>query len=173
MNDQMNLILLRYFSYKGVSNLTKLEFIALNTLSLGLYSVYWAWAAWETVRLKEKRVYRVRSSLRAVVLPLSSFWLFPRISKISKYNFWPYFVAMIYLLFICAGFWTPTDPIRDFMGLITYIVTGVIEAILLLPAFEAQRRASNSVKSTENNKPLAWVLFALFVFIIPPLFIEA
>lgn len=168
----MNSILTKYFTYKRVSNLTKSEFIVLNTLSFGAYSVYWAWAAWETVRLNDKRDYKIKSSLRAIILPVSSFWLFPKIATISKYNFLPYTLAVAFLLFTVITFWIPVDMQHHLKGLVTYVAVGLIDAVLLLPVFEAQRRASNKVKVSGDNKPLILVLAALCVIVIAGLFIS-
>lgn len=166
----MDSILTKYFTYKGASNLTKLEFVILNALSLGIYSVYWAWAAWETVRLKEKRVYKIKSSIRAIALPISSFWVFPKIAKISKYNFLPYALAAVYLLFTVATFWIPVDMQYHLKGLALYVLIGVVYAVLLLPAFEAQRRGSNKVRAEGDNGLLAVVLGVLFMLVVSSFF---
>lgn len=167
----MNNLFSKYFAYRGASTLSKLEFTALNVLTLGIYSVYWGWVVWETVRLEEKKVYKIKSSIRAVLLPISALWLFPEISRISKKKFQPLALAFAYLLLVCSAYWVPVDWWFGMKGLGVYASLAAIETVILIPVVEAHRKAASKAGSPgKNNVVLISILIAIFILSIVDLF---
>jgi hypothetical protein len=60
------------------------RFIVLSLITLGMYQVYWAWRAWETIRNAAQEEYAFKSSLCALFNGLSNFWLFPKMGDLAK-----------------------------------------------------------------------------------------
>jgi uncharacterized membrane protein len=63
--------------------ISPVKFVLFSILTLGCYDIYWAWRVWETVRRSRNEVFKFKSSLRAYLMVLSNFILFPQLLELA------------------------------------------------------------------------------------------
>lgn len=159
----LNTFIDKYFTHQGTSKISKFEFVLLHGFSQGIYGAYWAWAAWETARLSEKRKYKFTSSLRAALLPFTSFWLYPKLAKISKTDSRILFISSIGLFASLWIIYLVSPEYHYYLtGIVLYTAVSMLQAIIMWPAIDTQHKASTKAKRPKGNNPVLAVVLSVF-----------
>ncbi len=142
-----------------------------------MYSLYWGWQLWETVRLQKGTRYRFRSTMRSLFLVVSAFWLFSDIEKVSqkkKLKKWAisgralaagylvcYFAVGVVSFLLPAAF----APQMSFL-----LIASLLEAVVLLPIVyklrELSKADSTFTPPRKENEILILVIASLYVLVL-------
>lgn len=144
-------------------------FLKWSVLSLNTYEIYWAWQMWEIVRVSEGVRYKFPSWARALVFPISSFWLFPKLQKITGSKTWPLapvYWAVLYLVVGVAVGITGVSPVGDHVGWL--IIAAIASALPLYPVVRALHTSTKKDRLIEHmpehqNDALLGLLILLFL----------
>ena len=156
------------------------KFILLNLLTAGCYRIYWGWRLWESLRLTEKKNYRLRSSIRSLFLSISGIFLFPRLQRLAetkgyKAKYDARLIAWIYLLFpyaitVLAWVLITDARTRVLVDAALIVPMSILTSILLLPIVDMHNRYTQATRGkyahTKRNKWLFVVLVLSLVSIL-------
>lgn len=114
---------------KNKAYTSPLRFIIISVLTFGMYSTYWSWRAWETVRRSKKQNYRISSSVRGYFGLISNFSLFPQLKELAEAKGYGSKIDVTLL----AGLYLIVHWLDASMSFTTLCVGIIIEILTLLP----------------------------------------
>ena len=128
-------------------------FFVWSVLSLNLYTVYWAWQMWEAVRSAEGKTYKCPSWLRAIGLPISAFWLFPKLHALTGKSEWPldppYLATLYFVINLAITIVSYSEFGASLAWLLIAIVVGTLPLYLVVQAVAR----SNKPEVVVNHLP--------------------
>ncbi|HEU5187731.1 MAG TPA: hypothetical protein VFT87_04485 [Candidatus Saccharimonadales bacterium] len=120
------------------------SFFLWSVLSLNLYEIYWGWQMWEVVRTAEGATYKFPSWLRGIFLPISIFWLLPKLQKITGEKFWPLDPPYLATLYFVVGLGLTVAAMAPFGATPWWaVVSSVIGALPLYFVVQAVQQSSH------------------------------
>ena len=142
------------------------RFAIYNIISLGMYEVYWAWKAWETVRRSQGiNAYKIRSSIRGLFLVFSSIALFPYVRDLAAKKGLIFSATAI--RFLAVGFLLVNLVLSrtDNMPLWLFAVTACIETAVLLPVVRLHNYYVEKTAGKYTPGAVNWPLIILLAIL--------
>lgn len=129
-------------------------FFLWSVLTFNLYEVYWGWQMWEVVRQHEGATYKLPSWFRAISLPVSIFWLLPKLQKITGEKTWPLDPPYLATLYLVIGLGLSVAATATFASTAWWVVlASVIGALPLYFVVRAVELSQHTQKDIIERLP--------------------
>jgi hypothetical protein len=148
------------------------KFLLLSGLTLGVYQVYWAWKAWETVGHAEGK--RYRSAVRAIFVAFTALSLFPKMLALAKKEGYKKSypgvgLAVLYLALSLLALVPTSNWLHDGLDVLFMLVMFGALLLLPLPVVAAANfyatQAGHKAKALPRNKRFIIVLVAISLLV--------